>query len=82
MEGFLEELSYYLKPKRGLTFLNFKMEWVRPMHLDGDRSQDVSVVPIPQERGWRQVVRFWFALCLWHLQFLDRASFRVSKDKG
>lgn len=49
MEGFLEELSYYLKPKRGLTFLNFKMEWVRPMHLDGNRSQDVSVVPIPQE---------------------------------
>jgi hypothetical protein len=51
MEGFLEELSYDLKLKKGLIFLNFKMEYMRPMHLDGNRSQDVSVVPIPQEQG-------------------------------
>lgn len=51
MEGFLEELRYDLKLKRGLTFLNVKMECTRPMHLDGNRSQDVSVVPLPQEQG-------------------------------
>lgn len=51
MEGFLEELRYALKLKRGLIFLNFKMECMRPVHLDGNRNQDVQVVPIPQEQG-------------------------------